>query len=225
MSPEHPTGRKNDRDTFQKTTKEATSSQASKKTSTVKTQQTRTSVFDRLGSSNQPLTIQRTRSPFVPALSQRIPPSKYLWSRPGSSSRQTLTGYRWGLAWQALLTSGKACGGPAGPPTLSRRVGSQLSTMTSTHPSQHRVPYQEQPPGSPAGRGCPAVQGSCREGPERGVSRVLQPAIPGAEEDRGSASCHRFVYIESAPGGAALQNRNPGIRSSSHQEPRMDHLN
>ena len=46
--------------TFQKTTKDSASTQASKKTTTDKTQQTRTSVFDHLGSSNQPSTIQKT---------------------------------------------------------------------------------------------------------------------------------------------------------------------
>ena len=45
--------------TFQKTTKEATTSQVTKKTPKVKTQQARTFVFDRLGSTSQP-TIQRT---------------------------------------------------------------------------------------------------------------------------------------------------------------------
>ena len=46
--------------TFHKTTKDSASTQASKKTTTGKTQQTRTSCFDRLGSSTQPLTMQRT---------------------------------------------------------------------------------------------------------------------------------------------------------------------
>ena len=45
--------------TFQKATKEATTSQVTKKTPKVKTQQARTSVFDRLGFISQP-TIQRT---------------------------------------------------------------------------------------------------------------------------------------------------------------------
>ena len=37
-------------------------------------------------------------------------------------------------------------------------------------------------------------------------------------------SRHRSFYIESAPGGAALQNGNIGIYMSSHQDPRMDHI-
>ena len=45
--------------TFQKTTKEDTTSQVTKKTPKVKTQQARTSVFNRLGFTSQP-TIQRT---------------------------------------------------------------------------------------------------------------------------------------------------------------------
>ena len=111
----------------------------------------------------------------------------------------------------------------AKPAGASRgRGGSKLPTSTSTHPSQHRVPHQEQPPGSPAGRGCPAVQGSHREGFEPNISRVLQPTVPGTKEDRGSASRHRSVCIGSSHGGAALENGNTGIRSSSHQEARMD---
>ena len=90
---------------------------------------------------------------------------------------------------------------------------------------QHRpqlTHHQEHPPGSPAGRGCPAVQGSHTESSEANISRVLQPAVPGTKEDRGSASRHRSVCIESSHGGAALENGNTGVRSSSHQEARMD---
>ena len=59
---------------------------------------------------------------------------------------------------------------------------------------------------------------------ERVFSRVLQPAVPGAEEDMGSASSRRFVYFESAPGGAALQDGDSGVRSRCRQEPKMDRL-
>ena len=103
-------------------------------------------------------------------------------------------------------------------------AGSHFPTATSTHPSQHRFPHQEQPLGSTADCGCPAVQRSHSEGPEWSISQVLQPAVSGAEEDRGSVSRHRAFYIESAPGGAALQNGNIGIYMSSHQDPRMDHI-
>ena len=105
-----------------------------------------------------------------------------------------------------------------------RMAGSHFPTATSTHPSQHRFPHQEQPLGSTADCGCPAVQRSHSEGPEWSISRVPQPAVSGAEEDRGSVSRHRSFYIESAPGGAALQNGNIGIYMSSHQDPRMDHI-
>ena len=101
--------------------------------------------------------------------------------------------------------------------------GPDFGWSTSTHPSQHHVLHQEQLPGSPAGRQCPAVQGSHRESSERVFSWVLQPAVPGAEEDMGSASSHRFVYFESAPGGAALHDGDSGVRSRRRQE-RMDCL-
>ena len=101
--------------------------------------------------------------------------------------------------------------------------GPDFCLSTSTHPSQHHVLHQEQLPGSPAGRQCPAVQGSHRESSERVFSWVLQPAVPGAEEDMGSASSHRFVYFESAPGGAALHDGDSGVRSRRRQE-RMDYL-
>ena len=106
-----------------------------------------------------------------------------------------------------------------------RMAGSHFPTATSTHPSQHRFPHQEQPTRIlQLDCGCPAVQRSHSEGPEWSISRVLQPAVSGAEEDRGSVSRHRSFYIESAPGGAALQNGNIGIYMSSHQDPRMDHI-
>ena len=40
----------------------------------------------------------------------------------------------------------------------------------------------------------------------------------------GSASRHRSVCIGSSHGGAALENGNTGVRSSSHQEARMDSI-
>ena len=101
--------------------------------------------------------------------------------------------------------------------------GPDFCLSTSTHPSQHHVLHQEQLPGSPAGRQCPAIQGSHRESSERVFSWVLKPAVPGAEEDMGSASSHRFVYFESAPGGAALHDGDSGVRSRRRQE-RMDCL-
>ena len=52
-----------------------------------------------------------------------------------------------------------------------RMAGSHFPTATSTHPSQHRFPHQEQPLGSTADCGCPAVQRSHSEGPEWSISR------------------------------------------------------
>ena len=109
-------------------------------------------------------------------------------------------GYRWGLAWQTLPHSGEVCWGPAGPPTLSRMGWTLNSSSTSAHPSVHHVPHQEQPPGSPGGGGCPAVQGSHRTSSQRVLSGDLHLAVPGAEEDRRSTSGHRFVHAEPAHG-------------------------
>ena len=93
-------------------------------------------------------------------------------------------GCRWGLAWQTLPRNGEICWAPVRPPTLSRKGWAFLSTMTSAHPTVYQFPRREQFPGSPAGRGCPAVQGGHRESQQQDISRVLQPAVPGAEEDR-----------------------------------------
>ena len=133
-----------------------------------------------------------------------------------------VNGIQVGLAWQALPTSGEACWGPAGPPTQLRKgwvsifnseLNSPITASCSATGTAARISSRP---------GCPAVQGSHREGPERSISQVLQPAVSGAEEVRWCATRHRFVYTESAPGGAALQNGNPGVRSSSYQEPTLD---
>ena len=109
--------------TFQKTTKEATTSQVAKKMPKVKTQQARTSVFDCLGSTSQP-TIQRTITQDTQSFRAEsgqggrrrpsVPPLQVFWRSSGSSSRPTLM---WlvqvgaaGVApqWQSLLGSYRA---------------------------------------------------------------------------------------------------------------------
>ena len=45
----------------------------------------------------------------------------------------------------------------------SRGRGGHSFSTTSAHPPVHQFPRQEQPPGSPAGSRCPAVQGGHRE--------------------------------------------------------------
>ena len=102
--------------------------------------------------------------------------------------------------------------------------GPLIPTSTSAHPSVHHVPHQEQPSGSPAGHRCPAVQGSHRKSSQRVFSWVLQPAVPGAEEDRRSMSSHWFIHAEQAHGSVSLQDGNPGIRESHHQKPGVDSL-
>ena len=95
--------------------------------------------------------------------------------------------------------------------------GHSFSSTTSAHPPVHRFPHQEQQPGSPAGRGCPAGQGGHREGQQRDFSRVLQPAVPGAEKDRSPSSSNRLVHTAPAHGGAPLQDGNSGILRIRHQ--------
>ena len=62
------------------------------------------------------------------------------------------------------------------------------------------------------------------ESQQRDISRVLQPAVPGAEKDRRPSSHNRLVHTEPAYGGASLQDGNSGIRQISHQKAGVDSL-
>ena len=85
----------------------------STKTSSKKTAP-RPSVFDRLGS--PPSTTQRTVTQEPP-----FPRKQEVWQVFFFFRNQaTLTGPRWGLAWQTLPRTGGVCWATAGPPALSR---------------------------------------------------------------------------------------------------------
>ena len=127
-----------------------------------------------------------------------------------SSAGQLWRGSGGGSLDRLCPTVAKFAGDLSGHQHCRGRGGDIFTTSSSAHPSVHQFPGLEQLPGSPAGCECPAVQGSHRESHQRGISRVLQPADPGAEEDRRSSSSHRLVHTEPAHGGAALQDGNPG---------------
>ena len=88
----------------------------------------------------------------------------------------------------------------------------------------YQFPHQEQPPGSPAGLGCPAGQGGHRECQQRDISRVLQLAVLGAEKDRRPSSSHWLTHTEPAHRCASLQDGNSGICQIHHQKPGVDSL-
>ena len=197
-----------------------------------KTQQARASVFERLGSLKE-ATIQKTITQDQSFCScagkgvcYRPVPAQHRKARGAASASSA--GSRWQVAGGG--SPGRLC------PTVAKFTGDLsghqhrrrgvplISTSTLAHPSVHHVSHQEQPPGSPAGRGCPAVLGSHRKNSQRVLSRVLQPAVPGAEEDGRSTSSHGFVHAELAHGGASLQDGNPGICQSRHQKPGVDSL-
>ena len=97
----------------------------STKTSSKKTAP-RPSVFDRLGS--PPSTTQRTVTQEPPFSSWRrkgpsttLPRKQEVWQAFFIFRNQTtLTGPRWGLAWQTLARTGGVCWATAGPPASSR---------------------------------------------------------------------------------------------------------
>ena len=113
--------------TFQKATKDPASTQASKKTVTGKSQQARMSVFDRLGSSTHPTTIQRTiiqdTQPFAGSgRGGQNRPNVSHWRKSKGAAHAPAAGRRW---W---VTGGGSPGGfcppvakLAGPPALSRK--------------------------------------------------------------------------------------------------------
>ena len=141
---------------------------STKTTSSIKKNQFRTSVFERLGSPSN-TTLQRTVSQDQ---SFHAGAGRGAHSRPFPGQRKKArTAASPSSARQHWQGPGKHCRGWG---------GHSFPSNTSAHPSVHQLPGQEQLPGSPEGRGCSAGQGGHIEGQQRDFSRVLQPAVPGS---------------------------------------------
>ena len=97
---------------------------------------------------------------------------------------------RWGLTWQTLPHSIGVCWHLSGHQHCRGQGGHHFPSKTSAHPSVHQLLDQDQPSRTPAGRGRLAVKGGLRAGHLRDFPRVLQPAVPGPENDRSSSGGH-----------------------------------
>ena len=160
----------------------------------------RPSVFDRLGSPTS--TTQRTvtqEPPFWAGAGRARPWPFQEPKKSGKGSSSTSTRQRWrvpgggspGRLCRALVES---AGQLPGHQHRRRRGGHCISATASAHPSKHQFPDQERPSESSASRRCLADEGSHRVGHQRDVPRILQSVVPGAQEDRRSATCNRPVH-------------------------------
>ena len=194
------------------TQKHHESKSSMKATSSRKTA-SRTSVFDRLGSPTA-ITTQRTvtqEPPFRTGAGRGARHRPYPDSRKksGKSSAASSTRQRrWvpgggspGRLCPALVES---AGQLPGHQHCWGRGGHCIPATTSAHPSVHQLPDQKQPVGPPASRRCLAAQGSHRAGHQRDIPRVLQPVVPGPQEDRRSATCDRSLHSQPPHGSSAL---------------------
>ena len=102
------------------------------------------------------------------------------------------------------------------------RGGHCIPATTSAHPSKHQFPDQEQPTGSSASCRCLADEGSHRASHQREGPRILQSVVPGAQEDRRSATCNRPVHSQPPHGSATLQDGDARVRPFSHQKSGVD---
>ena len=207
---------------MQKEPKTSTKVTSSKKTAP------RPSVFDRLGS--PPSTTQRTvtqEPPFRAGAGRARPRPFQERKKSGKTSSSTSTRQRWRVPGGG--SPGRLC------PTLAESAGQLpghrhrrgwgghcIPATTSAHPSKHQFPDQEQPTGSSTSRRCLADEGSHRASHQREVPRILQSVVPGAQEDRRSATCNQPVHSQPPHGSATLQDGDARVRPFSHQKSGVD---
>ena len=188
----------------------------------------RPSVFDRLGS---PLsTTQRTvtqEPPFRAGAGRARPRPFQERKKSGKTSWSTSTRQRWrvpggGSPGRLCPALAESAGQLPGHRHRRRRGGHCIPATTSAHPSKHQFPDQEQPTGSSASRRCLADEGSHRGSHQREVPRILQSVVPGAQEDRRSATCNRPVHSQPPHGSATLQDGDARVGPFSHHKSGVD---
>ena len=59
-------------------------------------------------------------------------------------------------------------------------------------------------------------------GHQHDVPRILQPVVPGPQEDRISGTCNRPVHSQPPHGSSTLQDGDARVRPFSHQKSRVD---
>ena len=188
----------------------------------------RPSVFDWLGS--PPSTTQRTvtQEPSFRAGAGRARPRPFQeWKKSGKTSSSTSTRQRWrvpggGSPGRLCPALAESAGQLPGHRHRRGRGGHCIPATTSAHPSKHQFPDQEQPTGSSASRRCLADEGSHRASHQREGPRILQSVVPGAQEDRRSATCNWPVHSQPPHGSATLQDGDARVCPFSHQKSGVD---
>ena len=215
--------------TFAQKPKETKTS--TKVTSSSWKKQSRTSVFDRLGSPAA-TTVQRTvtqEEPFHAGAGRgaRHGPYPDQRSKTKKTSSASSAGRRWrgphgGSPGGLCPTVEESTGHHLGHRHCRGRGGHHFPSKTSAHPSVQQFPDQKQPARPPAGRGCLAVEGGHRAGHQRDIPRILKPTVSGPQEDGRSLSGDRPFHSQPPHGSSTLQDGDASIRPFSHQKSRVD---
>ena len=171
----------------------------------------RTSVFDRLGSPSTTTERTVTQEPPFRAGSgrgARHRPYSDTRKKSGKASASSKTRQYWrvpggGSPGGLCPALAESAGQLPGHRHCWAQGGHVIPATASAHPSMHQLPDQKQPSGPPASRWCLADEGSHRAGPQRDVPRILQPVVPGTQED-------------------TLQDGDARVRPFSHQKSGVD---
>ena len=201
---------------------------STKVTSSSRKNQSRTSVFDRLGSPAA-TTVQRTMTqeqPFRAGVGRGAHHRSY--SEQLNNTKKTSSASSAGRRWRGPGggSPGRLC------PTVEESAGHLLGhqhcrgwgghhfpSKTSAHPSMHQLPDQKQPARPPAGCGRLAVEGGHRAGHQRDIPRVLQLTVSGPEKDGRSSSGDRPFHSQPPHGSSTLQDGDTRV-DSVHRHPR-----
>ena len=185
----------------------------------------RNSVFDRLGSPTSMTQRTVTQEPPFRAGAGRARqrPFQEARKKPGKASLSTVTRQRWrvpggGSPGRLCPALAESAGQLPGHRHRRGRGGHCIPATTSAHPSKHQFLDQEQPSGSSACRRCLADEGSHSAGHQRDVPRIIQSVVPGAQEDRRSATCNRPVLSQPPHHSSTLQDGDARVRLISHQK-------
>ena len=176
---------------------------STKVTSSSRRNQSRTPVFDRLGSPAA-TTVQRTvtqEQPFRAGTNRGAHHRPYPEQR--KKARKAPSASSAGQRWRGpgVESLGGLC------PTVEEsaghlsghqhcRGGHHFPSKTSAHPSVHQLRDQKQPSRPAAGRGRLAVERGHRARHQRDIPRILQPTVSGSVKDRRSSSSNWPIHSE-----------------------------
>ena len=169
-------------------------------TSSSRKNQSRTLVFDRLGSPTA-TTAQRTGTqdpPFRAGAGRGARHRPYPEQRKKTNNISSASSAR--QRWRGPGGLCPTVEESAGHRHCWGRGGHYFPSETWAHPLMHQLPDQKQPARAPVGHGRLAVEGGHRAGHQRDIPRVLQPTVSGVEEDRRSSSGDRPFHSQSPHG-------------------------